>query len=498
MILELMLATTLISQSAQSNNLAFQSELKTLVVFKEGFGFYIREGSAVLEDGWATTNLVPRAASGTYWVYPLNPADRVDTVVTTNDNRIQFDSPSEIKAKLSGKVGLRLKIVAKGNIASEGLLRTVLDDMLLLKEEAGGIKAVEYESIASITLTDFPVRFKLNTRSPNGRAGIGISYIQAGVRWEPSYMMEITNGSRARLTLRGTLIDLPEELQSANLVFVIGAPSLLNIAQIDWLLQGYMSRFVPADIDKILLGPAEAALILRDQESAAKRESGAPAGGGGLGGGISGRPAAPPPAQASGELQYYTKPKFSLRPGERAMTTIFESEIPVTPFFEWNADTDQVDYILKLKNTTGHPFTVGPVFVIEEMRPVGQATMQYTANGDDAELRMARAVGIKVESAQNEVSRGEPIVFGETRFVPILMRGTLTVENFRSREAEIRITKTANGRIVDVMSGGKVKDTQILPNSPNSRNVLEWTVKVPAGQKAVIEYRYEAFASVGR
>lgn len=493
----MLMESLLIWQAVQSGNFAFQSELKTLVVFKEGFGFYMREGSAVLEDGWATTNLVPKAASGTFWVYPMNPADRVDTVVTTNDNRILFDTAKDIRSKLQGKVGLRMKIASKGNVVSEGILRAVLDDMLLLREEEGGFKAVEYENTVAITLTDFPVRFKLKTNNPNGRASIGISYIQAGVRWEPNYMMEVLNGDRARLTLRGTLLDLPEELKNANLVFVIGAPNLLNVSQVDWLLQGFQTKFLPQDLDKVMFDlwsdafhgnvPGEG------RDLAAKSEMS-------RAGGFSGGAAAPgaPPVQESGELQYYTKANFSLRPGERAMTTIFESEIPISPFFEWNADGDQVDYIVKIKNTTGNPFTVGPVFVIEDMRPVGQAVMQYTANGDEAELRMARAVGIKVEASQTELSRGEPIVFGETRYVPITMRGSLTIENFRYRDAEVRVTRTVLGRVAQVMNGGKVKDSQVQPNTPNSRNTLEWTVTVPAGKKMELSYTYEFFTAMGR
>lgn len=491
----MLLESLILLQAVQSDNFAFQSELKTLVVFKEGFGFYMREGSAVLENGWATTNFVPRAASGTFWVYPLNPADRVDTVVTTNDNRIMFDTPKDIKTKLGDKIGLRMKIVSKGNVVSEGTLRAVLDDMLLLREENGGFKAVEYENVVAITLTDFPVRLKLKTTNPNGRAAIGISYIQAGVRWEPNYVMEVLNGDRARLTLRGTLLDLPEELKGANLVFVIGAPNLLNVTQVDWLLQGFQTKFLPENLDKVVFDLDRESGAARAAESKTAAPRGDTLGGGGFGG--AGTPGAPP-IQESGELQYYTKPNFSLRPGERAMTTIFESEVPVTPFFEWHADSDQVDYIIKIRNTTGNPFTVGPVFVIEDMRPVGQTVMKYTANGDEAELRMARAVGIKVEASQTEVSRGEPITVGETRYVPITMKGTLTIENFRNRDAQVRVSRTAFGRVIEVMNGGKVKDTQVQTNTPNSRNVLEWMVVAPGGKKTELSYTYETFAAATR
>jgi hypothetical protein len=487
----LAIAVVACSQGMQSGNFAFQTQLKTLVVFKEGFGFFVREGSAQLEDGWATTNLAPQASSGTFMVYPLNAKDRVDTVVTTNDNRIEFSDAADIRAKLAGKIGLKMRIGSEGGVEAVGTLRNVLDDMLLLKEQSGGFKAVEYATIRTITLLDFPVRFRLATSTPNGRASIGIAYVQAGVRWEPSYLMELHGGDRARLTLRGTLLELPEELKSANLVFVIGAPNLLNVGQVDWLLQGFITRHLE-DAEKPDASPGTAAPP-RDADT--KRAEG-PAGGGGYGRAGGGEP---PPVAESGELQYYTKTAFSLRPGERAMTTIFESEVAVAPFFDWNADGEHVEYVVKLKNTTGNPFTMGPVFVVEDLRPVGQAQMQYTANGGEAELRMAKAVGLKVEARQVEESRGTaPILVGDTRFLPIVMKGMLTVENFRDREAEVRIRRTAMGKVLEVLTGGAVKDTQVAANNPNSRNLIEWTLKVPAGVKLEAVYRYETYTSIGR
>src|SRR5438105_1880569 len=103
-------ALLLADQGPVSKNFAFQSELKTIVVFREGFGFYIREGAAVLENGWATTNLVPDALAGTFWVYPKNPADRVDTIVLTHNNDIPFSSPKEIEPALKDKIGLALRV----------------------------------------------------------------------------------------------------------------------------------------------------------------------------------------------------------------------------------------------------------------------------------------------------------------------------------------------------------------------------------------------------
>ena len=56
---------------APPKNMTFQTTLKSVAVFRDGFGYYTREGKVKLENGWATTNLVPEAVKGTVWFYSL-------------------------------------------------------------------------------------------------------------------------------------------------------------------------------------------------------------------------------------------------------------------------------------------------------------------------------------------------------------------------------------------------------------------------------------------
>lgn len=485
LIITLLVASTA-QQPAPPQHFAFESTLKTLVVFNEGFGFFIREGSALLENGWATTNLVPKAAVGTFYVYPLNATDRVETIVTTPEHLVTFEKPEQLRNLLANKVGLRLRIVTTEDSSASGVLAKVLDDMVLLRTDEGQYSAVEYARISKVVLTDFPVRMKFRTANPNARMGIGVAYIQAGVRWEPSYLLELSSPTEGRLTLRGTLLGLPEELKDADLVFVVGAPSLMNVSVVDSLLSGLKSGAADAlaDLDQVR------------REQAAKA-AGAPSGEFG-GGGFAPAPGAPSVSDESGELQYYIKRGFSLRPGERAMTVIFEANVRVHPFFDWNADRNDMHYVLRVTNTTGSPLTSAPVFVLDDGKPVGQPAMDYTAKGDDTELRMTRAVGIKAEAREVEVERGESLIQGDVVQTPITLRGTMTIENFRDKPAEVRIRKTINGRILNLSHGGAVKNTVVSPGSPNPSNQVEWTITVPAGQELVIEYRYVSIAVSGR
>ncbi|MCH8275459.1 MAG: hypothetical protein IH851_11790 [Armatimonadetes bacterium] len=478
----------LAGQDEPKVGLAFETQLKMIVVFKEGFGFFVREGTAQLENGWATTNLVPRAVRGTLWVYPQKPEDRVETIILTTDNRIAFENPEEIYARLSNKVGLRLRINTEGRDVT-GKLTALLDDMLLLKEESGNFVAIEYEKIETISLVDFPVLMKLITDDPNGEAGIGMAYIQEGVLWEPSYLLELLPEEKGRLTLRGTLLNLPEELKDANVVFVVGAPTLINRGHIDSLLAGFMSgpMFIGASPGVQAQMADVANRALREKLKAAEGWGTAGAGFGAL------------PAEESGELQYYTKTHFSLRPGERAMTTIFEIVVPVTPLFDWNADTEDVIYILTIENESEHPLTTGPVFVVEDERPVGQQMVKYTPPGGKAEMRLAKGIGLRVKRSEIEVKRGDPFKVGERQqYLPITMKGTLTLENFRDDDAEVRVTRTVRGKVLEIMNDGVIKDTTVLKGDPNSLNVLEWKITVPAGEKLDLTYTYETYTSIGQ
>ncbi len=469
---------------------AFSSQLRTLVVFKEGFGFYVREGAAKLENGWATTNLVPQAVSGTLWVYPKNPADRVDTIILTRDNRIEFDKPEDLRTELANKVGLNLRIVTD-NRQVFGRLTNLLDKMLLVQDPSKNYVAIEYTRIESVALVDFPVRIKLRTAKPDGSAGIGLAYVQEGVRWQPNYLLEL-NGKSGRLTLRGTLLNLEEALESANVVFVVGAPALVNRGSIDELLQGFMSGpLLGGSGGGSGQGGAGAPEAKRAARDAAETKPSSDF-----------RSADPSfgvvTSDETSELQYYTKPGFTLRPGERAMATIFEIEIPLDPLFEWDADGESVTYILTLENKSAQPFTTGPVFVVEGQRPVGQQNITYTPPGGKTELRLAKGLGLKVARTESELKRGDPFRVGQENYLPITLQGKLTLENFRKEDAQVRVLRNLVGKVLDLGPDGMVKNVEVSRTGPNTTSRAEWKLTVPAGRKLEVVYSYEAYSSLGR
>ncbi len=489
-----------IAEDAPKNN-TFETKLKSVSIFRDGFGYYVREGKVKLENGWATTNFIPQAIRGTVYVYTLDKDDKIDTVVTTPDNRIGFDSPKEIKTKLADKNGLMMTVTTKSGQAFEGVLSKTLDDMVLL-QIGQAYSAVPYDQILTITLKGYPIKVKVDTKNPSKVVTIGIAYLQEGISWAPNYVLKI-DGGKAELSLRAQLQNTTERLENSDVQFVVGSPFVANRGQMDMI--------------SMLTMPTSGGVFF-----------GGGRGGGGFGGAMGGGQAAAPATESNfnkidfksydpsdnsivvrdrpttiaeaeaGELYFYTKSGLSLSTGDIAMVSIFNSVLPVTPQFEWNADGDDVTYILSIKNTGTQPLTTGSVFVIEDNKAMGQSGIRYTPTGANAEIRLSQGFGLRVEKTDAEVKRGDPIKIGKSDFVPVTMKGTLLISNFRKEKATIKINKTVRGKMGEMSDGGKVKQTALAENDPNATNTLEWKLNVPASQTKEVTFTYEVYLKYNR
>ncbi|HEY0868678.1 MAG TPA: hypothetical protein VGE01_14935 [Fimbriimonas sp.] len=454
----------------EPKNMTFGTRLKSVSVFRDGFGYFVREGRVKLENGWATTDLMPAAIKGSVWFYTTDKGDRIDTVVMSRENKIEFASAAELKQRLGDKIGLRLTVVTKGGQRHEGELAKILDDMLLLKVGDAFI-AVPYEQVRDVLFAGYPVRIKVDTKDPGKTTTLGVAYLQEGIRWEPSYVLDV-HRTQADLSLRASMLNTTEKLTGTDVFFVVGSPFVANRGVQDMLAQ------LPA--------------------AAATEKVEAPA------------PARPMPESApaitraaltrdeAGELYYYRKPDLTMATNDIAMVTVFQTVVPVKPSFEWDADGDDVSYLLTLTNKTGQPLTTGPVLVLEDGKAVGQESVKYTAAGADTEIRIARGIGLKVERSEAEVKRGGPTQIGKTNYVPVTLRGTLKVTNHRPDAAQLKITKTVRGKVGELSDKGTVKQTQILNGEPNPINDLEWTLAIAPGATETITYSFETYMSAER
>jgi len=469
---------------APPKNMTFSAGLKSVAVFRDGFGYYVREGKVKLENGWASTDIMPTAIKGTVRFYTLDKGDHIDQVIVGKENRLDFATPEEIKARLADKIGLRLTIVTRGGQRLEGELAKILDDMLLLRN-GEAFTGVPYGSIQSILLAGFPVRIKVSTDNPNKVVTIGVAYMQEGIRWEPSYVLDMQKG-QGTLSLRASMQNTTEKLSGSEVYFVVGSPFVANRGIQDILAPlAAASPVLPNDKKDEKETDKNKEHAIRSEEEAEAAEKG-------------NVNDATVTREEAGELYYYKKSGLSLASNDIAMVSIFDTTVTVSPRFEWNADGEDVSYLVTILNKSGQPLTTGPVLVLEDGKAIGQETVKYTPAGGTAEIRLARGIGLQVEKTEAEVKRNGPIRVGKTDYIPVVIKGVLTITNHKSEKATVKITKTARGKVTDQSDGGKIKQTQILNGEPNPLNDLEWNVDIAPGATKTITYTIETYMSAER
>jgi hypothetical protein len=466
-------------------NMTFSTKLKSVSVFRDGFGYFVREGKVKLEDGWATTNVAPTAVKGTIRFYTLDKGDQIDEVIIAKENRLEFSNTKDLKAKLADKIGLKLTVVTKTDQRFDGELAKILDDMLLLKA-GDAYNGIPFDQVKTIILPGYPVRIKVTTDKPNKVLTIGVAYLQDGIRWEPSYVLDF-HGGQGNLSLRASMQNTTEKLENSDVYFVVGSPFVANRGIVDMLAPAISPApnapiEAKSDKDRAPQIRAEAA----EQADAAMHADGA------------GKLNATVAHDEAGELYYYHKPGLSLDNNDFAMVSVFENSVPVTPRFEWNADGEEVSYLLDILNRSNQPLTTGPVFVLENGKAIGQENVKYTPAGGSTEIRLSQGIGLKVEKVEAEVRRGAPAHVGRTDYIPVVLKGTLTITNFRSVKAAVKVTRTARGKVDSQSDGGKIKQTQILSGEPNPINDLEWNIDVAPNSTRTITYTFETYMSAER
>src|SRR5919108_3625363 len=74
-----------------ANPHVWEPRVKSVAVFKNGFGFFLRDGEVRLRDGWCYAEHLPPAVFGTLAVYAHDEADAVDVVGAGPGEAVEFD-----------------------------------------------------------------------------------------------------------------------------------------------------------------------------------------------------------------------------------------------------------------------------------------------------------------------------------------------------------------------------------------------------------------------
>lgn len=519
------------------------TQIKTLAVFKNGLGFFYRFGEANLQGGWTGLAALPAAAHDALWIGTSGPAGVREVVSYKRKVKTPYDSMS-ISELIDANVGR--KVTLKTNISGWETLRGTIHSVpaerkadqwgpvpgmpdprypqpvaIFHFQTDDGIIALPRSAVTSILFHDmYNTKTEVEREVPSakvrlekvsGKADISLAYLQKGVNWSPSYLVNLRDESTAEITLEAVLSNDVEDLENVEVSFVVGYP---NFAFSDMLSPMALSQSVQEFIGRLAGGrgagavsPVMAQSNMAFYDYGRTREEWSPE--------STYSTTAPMAGESNEDLFFYRQPGVTLKRGDRARYTVFSQPSPYRHIYEWivpdsmNFDDRgyrsgsespidpnlQVWHVLRIENKTKLPWTTAPALVVNGSMPVAQDTLHYCPPEGRTTLKLTVATDVRGETDQVELSR-EPVTIAGTNYFQVEVAGKMTVRNYKAKAVDMRVVKGITGEVLESSADSKVTRVVKRLAAANPTSEVAWEFNLEPGKERVLGYKYKVL--VGR
>ncbi len=522
--------------------------IQQVALFKNGLGFFVAEVKcpAARKEFQITLPAVP--AHGTFWISHTSSIELVNIVATETQISEPVDAvniPELLKANVGAKVSLTLddrEVVGVimhvaqerqisppvpysaggrgGNMvrypqmippnqAHLMMLQTDVGTLCLNPNIVTNVTFLETKVKQSFMRSNKAVRLDVILEKPAAGQTIGVTYLAKGLTWSPSYMVDISEERRARISAKALILNDACELNDVTIQLVTGFPHLQfsdiaspiamkeDIAQ---FLQSLTRGTEPGNryraMDNIMVQNAAYA-------------------GGGMGGGSMSEYGSAEAGTTAEDLFLYPVGQIDLTRDAVAYVPLFTESIPYEHLYQWNIpdyvdaegrydfnrsgqtnpDNEQeVWHSLRLTNTTNVPWTTAPAETIKNGMILGQDTLKYTPAGAKGTLRITRAIGIKADQVEFETDRRRDAMqlYGR-HYDQVTIKGELSVLNTQSKAVTLEITKTLSGEIKSIDPDAKQEKLATGLRQMNGLSKLTWTIDLAPAVEQQISYTYEVY-----
>jgi len=568
----------------------FSPKITDLTVFKDGHCLVMARGEAELKAGWCRTRDVPVPVLGTFWSFVEKPGAQVDFMkagmVEATESRPCLTFEEIIKANVGKPVTITEQAKDGKPIVHTGKLRGILEHKspreaavthttpqrydrytgryihavttretrtdnvthmasFVMVETDKGVELIQRANFRGITLADkhpatthtetkrvreIAVHVTRKGKSLSGKATVGMVYLQKGVRWIPSYRVELLDGGKARISLRGTIVNDMADFENAHLRLVVGVPNFIMTGT----LSPVALRDTALHLSSYFRPPSRSGSgsqfdflsnAMMSQRAAPVVERGP-------------QPPGGPNIPAEGQMEdlfLYDKAGISLKKGERAVVHLFDVTVPYEDVYVWEVPAAPPQELwrhvnssqqrelarrltgakamhkIRLTNTGTTPWTTGPATVFRGHAPLGQQLMTFTSINNKVDLPITIAVDLNTKKQETEVSRQRKALrLNGHDYTKVTVSGKLTLTNFKAKPVHLSVKRQLVGAVTKASGDGRILRSNTADGAGvnfegyywwrwgwpwwwirlNPLTEINWEATVPAGKAATFEYTY--------
>lgn len=500
-----------------SNPHLWTPRTRSVAVFKNGLGFFMREGQVGLREGWCVAEHVPPAAFGTLAIYALDEGTAVDVVGSGQGEVVEFDGrdapkdPAAKRARLEASRSLKVQLHYKHqgqDRSAAGKLVAVGPEFAVLENDSNSF-AVPVAGVTKMQVLELPLRIHTISEAPKqpDRVTLGMAYLRKGITWIPEYTLKLLDEETAELTLRGTLVNQAEDLVHTDVHLVVGVPHFVHTEYVAPIAVGQVIRTIGASVagqmpgvpNQVATQIMNRAAIVSNTTTSANFDREAPVvqqpvkpEGGDLQAALGNLPQLG--AAAATDYTVYTKKDLTLRLGERAIVTLFTMKIKFSHIYRWSPP-GRMEHSLVLSNQTDTAWTTGPCLAISQGSPLSEDLLNYTPKGSSGELPVTAAINVAHQKSEVEIER-KLKAHSPTDHVfydLVTLEGKLQLRNYEKRPVEIIITNPVPGRPIKADAQGAISIDSTKLKLLEREGAVRWNVKLAPGEEKTLIYQYERY-----
>ncbi|MCA8963991.1 MAG: hypothetical protein KDC48_03860 [Planctomycetes bacterium] len=518
----LVAATAICQQPAQQPapqpaRAASKLPVREVTVFKDGHAYLIREMPlAAAGRQRIVLDELPAPVLGTFWPYASGGGKLISAVAGRQevDEEVPAVDMRQIARANVGKdvavqdynnnriEGRLVDVAARSGDADENRNPNLPVTDVLLVATATGTRALPLAQVRDLeirgelqrhfTQRRQDERLSLEVDGGGEGATVGVMYVQRGLRWIPSYRLDIDGAGAAKVQLQATLVNDLIDLERATVHLVIGVPKFEFQGLVDPIsLQQELAQVAANVRDSARFSNMLSnSLMTQSMGYMAERAAG--------------QGQDPDPAvqgsEANEDLFVFTLRDVTLEVGERlvmpiesfdlAYRDVYKLDVTFAPPMEvrQNLQSQQVlelakelaapkaVHVLRLTNKAKAPLTTAPALVFNKGRILAQGRMRYTPIGAETDLAINTAVDICVTTEEHEKGRvANAERFDGNQYGRIDLVGSIVLRNDKRQAVEIVVTRRILGLADTVGQDGAMQQLDLVNLWQDEARPIWWS-----------------------
>lgn len=504
---------------------------KTVSIFKNGAGFFIKEGTIQPKNKVHTFDFkeLPQASFGTFWI--SNPHLKeiksfTKEYLKPREREVEF-LPTSTLQLLQTNVNKKATLFLNSDNSYSGTIRGVSSALVILEQENGQWLNLPHSKVQWVTLAEKPAKMrtekvkdtvKTNKQivemlfENNQKQNLDLVYFRNGIGWLPSYKIELINDNTARISMQAGVTNDAEDLKNVDLNFVVGYPNIKYFNQNDIFHSGHFNTFASRISNQRFQNVAQINDLATRAGSISYSEFSGPTN-------LSGSASQSPPSltgESEEDLYFYTLKNITLKKGGRAFFQVFQEDVPYEHLYEVKLNNNHNNYYnyqrvanndpfrnkvwhtIKLKNKTKNAWTTGAAMVLKKdgnsVRPISQDDLNYTSIEGERTLKLTIAPDVSVIDKEKETNRiVRQKLDDKYHYDIVTVAGTIELRNYKDKKIRLDVKRSIVGNMQSSEPKMLIAEQVNVNNRYNKTNEICWEIELKAGEEKKIEYQYKVY-----